>query len=85
MVAGRTRQWYDGEAKKRPRAAGGHRKGAKAKSLVENLPQAIDAGKSRDQAAQLFKVSGKMVDHATWNTPRPRPRPPGPVRFRTFG
>lgn len=66
MVAAEARKLYEGPAKERQRAAGGDRKSGKAKSVVENLPQVIDAGKARNKAGEAVGVS---IDRATVAAP----------------
>lgn len=74
MVAARAETLYESERKKaleRKRTAGGDRKSAEAKSLVDDGPQAIpDAGKTRDKVAEIVSskngkaVTGRTVDRA---------------------
>lgn len=65
MIAEKVRGIYEVEAKQAQQKAGGDKKSAKAKSVVENLPQPKNAGeKARDKAAKTVGVSGKSVDMA---------------------
>lgn len=54
----RAREAYDRQAKERQREAGKTHGRGQGK-VVENLPQANDTGKARDQAAKAVGVSGK--------------------------
>lgn len=54
------------EAKERQRQAGGDRKSQeyKQKSLVEKIPQPVDAGKARDQAAKIVGTNPHYITDA---------------------
>jgi hypothetical protein len=65
-VGAKIREIFDAEAKERQRQAGGDKKSPEAKkSLVVNLPQAIQGCKSRDVIGAMLNVGGTTVDRAT--------------------
>jgi N6-adenosine-specific RNA methylase IME4/ParB-like chromosome segregation protein Spo0J len=62
MIAARVKSMFEAEAKKRQLAT--LKRGKEAPAPVkENLPER-DKGQSRDHAGEMFKVSGRSVDHA---------------------
>lgn len=63
MVGARAREVYDRQAKERQSATG--TAPGRKKTVVENLPQAMDSGKARDAVGKAVGVSGKSIDYAT--------------------
>jgi ParB-like chromosome segregation protein Spo0J len=60
MVGARAKPMFEEEARKRQ----AHGQTAPGKTLVANLPEALDAGTSRDKAAAIVNVSPRTVETA---------------------
>lgn len=65
MVAARTREIDEAEAKERMRSGGGDKVSVKARAGVANLPPPVTGHKARDAAGARLNVGGRTVDYAT--------------------